>query len=87
MINQGLGQERTYNLSCSIILSDILRCGVCNTAFSDYSTLRRHMWRHRDSKPYSCQFCGFTCIQSTQIKSHYKNKHGMSPTDAKKLIR
>jgi len=45
------------------------------------------MWRHRDSKPYSCQFCGFTCIQSTQIKSHYKNKHGMSPTDAKKLIR
>jgi len=45
------------------------------------------MWRHRDSKPYSCQFCGFTCIQSTQIKSHYKNKHGMSPADAKKLIR
>ncbi|XP_067932695.1 zinc finger protein 823-like isoform X2 [Watersipora subatra] len=63
------------------------KCGVCNTAFSDYSTLRRHMWRHRDSKPYSCQFCGFTCIQSTQIKSHYKNKHGMSPADAKKLIR
>lgn len=63
-----------------------VRCQYCDYKTADSSSLNRHMWRHKDTKPYSCRLCSFNCIQRTQMMAHYKNKHSLAPQDAKKLI-
>lgn len=69
-----------------MILCMCFRCKYCDYKTADSSSLNRHMWRHRDTKPYSCRLCTFSCIQRTQMMAHYKNKHSLAPHDARKLI-
>lgn len=64
----------------------VCRCRYCDYKTADSSSLNRHMWRHKEEKPYSCRLCTFSCIQRTQMMAHYKNKHSLAPGDARKLI-
>ncbi|KAF6019906.1 hypothetical protein EB796_021796 [Bugula neritina] len=62
------------------------KCKFCDYKTADSSSLNRHMWRHKEEKPYSCRLCSFSCIQRTQMMAHYKNKHSLAAIDARKLI-
>ena len=52
-----------------------LICPLCDTSCTNLCTLRRHLMRELDYKPYSCAICGHRDIMETFIKLHFTSKH------------
>ena len=49
-----------------------LACGVCNKGFYNASSLRVHMRRHTDERPYDCSHCGKAFKQQIDRDRHVR---------------
>ena len=48
-------------------------CGLCDYTSKDLETLETHL---RTCEIYTCRICDEKIIQFTNIKTHFKEKHG-----------
>ncbi|KAM3611133.1 uncharacterized protein V6R79_013928 [Siganus canaliculatus] len=53
----------------------VFRCHRCTFTSGSADTLRSHMMRHDDIKPYKCRLCYFDCSQLSDLEAHLSDKH------------
>lgn len=51
------------------------RCHKCTFTSSSAESLRLHMTKHDDTKPYKCRLCYFDCTQLSELEAHLSDKH------------
>ena len=52
------------------------KCSICDSTFSQKSTLKRHMESvHENKKPYKCLICDYSCSQKRYLKTHMEAVH------------
>ena len=59
------------------------KCDICNRGFKRKDHLNEHRRTHTGEKPYACHLCSFRSTQSSNLKSHIRNKH----TNVNEIIR
>ncbi|KAK2150957.1 hypothetical protein LSH36_381g02094 [Paralvinella palmiformis] len=53
-------------------------CKYCSYATWERTSLRDHLYRHKESKPYHCDLCSYQCIQKKQLRAHLMHVHSVS---------
>lgn len=53
----------------------VLRCHKCTFTSGSVESLRLHMAKHDDIKPYKCRLCYFDCTQLSDLEAHLSDKH------------
>ncbi|XP_015230887.1 PREDICTED: zinc finger protein 462-like [Cyprinodon variegatus] len=53
----------------------IFRCHKCTFTSGSAESLRLHMTRHNDVKPYKCRLCYFDCPRLADLEAHLSDKH------------
>ncbi|XP_037536832.1 zinc finger protein 462 [Nematolebias whitei] len=53
----------------------VFRCHKCTFSSGSDKSLRLHMMRHDDVKPYQCRLCYFDCTRLTDLEAHLSDKH------------
>lgn len=53
----------------------VLRCHKCTFTSGSAESLRLHMTKHDDVKPYKCRLCFFDCTQLSDLEAHLSDKH------------
>uniref|UniRef100_A0A3B5A958 Zinc finger protein 462-like n=1 Tax=Stegastes partitus TaxID=144197 RepID=A0A3B5A958_9TELE len=53
----------------------VFRCHKCTFTSGSADSLRLHMTRHDDIKPYKCRLCYFDCTRLGDLEEHLSDKH------------
>ncbi|XP_041855366.1 zinc finger protein 462-like isoform X2 [Melanotaenia boesemani] len=53
----------------------VFRCHQCTFSSGNAESLRLHMMRHDDIKPYKCRLCYFDCTWLSDLEAHLSDKH------------
>uniref|UniRef100_A0A6Q2Z1G3 C2H2-type domain-containing protein n=1 Tax=Esox lucius TaxID=8010 RepID=A0A6Q2Z1G3_ESOLU len=56
----------------------VFRCHKCTFTSSSDESLRLHMHKHNDLKPYKCRLCYFDCTQLSELEAHLCDMHQVS---------
>ena len=51
------------------------QCGTCEKYLTNKTSLKRHMIRHLEVKPFKCQFCGKQFTRNGLLTTHVKKHH------------
>ena len=51
------------------------RCHICNQTFSANHTLKRHMTKHSEERPYMCPYCRRTYKTNGSCQKHISARH------------
>ncbi|XP_066976249.1 uncharacterized protein [Macrobrachium rosenbergii] len=57
----------------------IFHCNFCSYSTRYSSTLKNHVMRHTNAKPYACPHCSYRCIQRTSLNAHLCSHTGQKP--------
>lgn len=81
-----LCEKCPFKTSCNRRLRDHIKgkhehtlpysCKHCSYQTWELSSIRDHVYRHRDRKRFACQYCDYQCIQKKQLRRHLL-KHGI----------
>ena len=64
-------QEEPIKLS-----QDEYACPFCQFTTKRKDVMKRHICTHTGKKPYKCSFCSYSAVQNSDLKSHFKRRHG-----------
>ncbi|XP_033828893.1 zinc finger protein 462-like [Periophthalmus magnuspinnatus] len=53
----------------------VFRCYKCTFTSGSADSLRSHMAKHNDLKPFKCRLCYFECAQLRELEEHLCDKH------------
>ena len=51
-------------------------CPYCSKTMEVEIGMKRHICTHTGKKPFKCSLCSYSAVQNSDLKKHYKRKHG-----------
>lgn len=60
-------------------MENVNKCEICNKTYRQPASLRSHMLKHEDKKPFVCEICGKAMTQKSGYKKHMLLHTGEKP--------